>query len=169
MVHQLAREGTFSQVEEFLRQHPIISKVDLGNALSAAALRGDLRIVTLLLDYGAEPNGRPTEHLPAIHCAVEGQHEKIVDLLAQRGADVNLPTENGFTPLHLAVDIEGDSAWQRGITPSGELTALLLQLGANPGVMDAQGRTPLSIAEQYQHARAIQLLQPDTGKEKMYQ
>lgn len=159
MLHRLAKEGTLSQVENYLWGHPaVITQDDLANALSAAVMRGDLAIVKVLLAHSANPNCQPSEHLPALHCAIEQQDKNSIRLLVEYGADVNLPTENGFTPLHLAVDIEGDSAWQRGETPSVELTTLLLELGANPKAKDSSGKTPLNIAEQYQHSRAIELL-----------
>jgi ankyrin repeat protein len=158
MLSDLVREGTCTQVDNFLRNKSNIDPDDLANALSIGAFRGDCAIVQLLLDFGADPNARPSGHWPAIYCAIEQQALNMVRLLAKHGADVNLPIENGFTPLHLAVDIEGDSAWQRGESASAELTALMLALGANPRTTDSSGNTPLNIAERYEHSRAIELL-----------
>lgn len=60
--------------------------IRFGNALTAAAYDGNLCLVTLLLDAGAEvnsPNGW------ALQAAAGEGHEEIVALLLKRGADVN--------------------------------------------------------------------------------
>ena len=157
-LHVIAKDGTSDQLEEYLRSHPTNAPDDLSNALSAAIMREDIRSTILLLEHGATPNCQPSEHMPPLHCAVEQLNRELVEALCRYGADVNFPNENGFTPLHLAVDTEADTAWQRGETPSGEMVQLLLTLGANPTAKDARGSTPLSIAERYEFSRAIQLL-----------
>lgn len=161
----IAKDGTSSQLADFLRSYSVNDSNDLSNALSAAVMREDIACTNLLLEHGAIPNCRPSEYMPPIHCAVEQKNRELVQLLFNHGADVNYPNEMGYTPLHLAVDVEADTAWQRGETPSGAIVQLLLTLGANPAVEDATGSTPLSIAEQYGFSRAIELFKMK-GNEK---
>ena len=158
-LHLIAKEGTSDQLEEYLRSHPANAPDDLSNALSAAIMREDIGITILLLEHGASPNCQPREHMPPLHCAVEQLSSELVEVLCRYGADVNYPNENGFTPLHLAVDAEADTAWQLGETPSGAMAQQLLTLGANPTAKDVTGSTPLSIAKKYRFSRAIELFQ----------
>jgi ankyrin repeat protein len=64
--------------------------------------------------------------------AIHAYQRSAAALLLVRGADPNLGTEGGLTPLMIAA---GD--------PDAELVALLLTKGANPRVMGEYGDTPL--------------------------
>ena len=97
----------------------------------------------------------------ALHYVVE---EMLVDStrwLLEKRADPNQKDASGWTPLHLAIDAEGDTALQTlgaGL-PTTEFTSLLLAHGANPNAVSNNGRTPMALALQYKHENAIQLLQ----------
>lgn len=64
-------------------------------------------------------------------------NEKMNDIqfLLESGANINTKTENGYTPLHIAV-------YKNNI----ELVELLLSNGANTNLVSNSGETPLSIA-----------------------
>jgi ankyrin repeat protein len=68
-----------------------------------------------------------------LYAARNGCHD-CVDELIGAGADVDLPTPEGVTPLMLALDNDHNDVAQ-----------LLLDRGANPGVWDWWGRTALYI------------------------
>jgi ankyrin repeat protein len=83
-----------------------------------AAVGGNLAIVELLLNAGADPNTRDSDELTALHFAVSHQYADVVSLLLEKGATVNMvakrdPTEcalsptayncSGLAPLHVAV------------------------------------------------------------------
>lgn len=157
-VLDIAKDGTPEQLAGYLRANPLNDSNDLSNALSAAVMREDIASTVLLLEHGAIANCQPSEYMPPIHCAVEQKNGELVKVLCSHGADVNYPNENGYTPLHLAVDVEADTAWQRGETPTVEMVRLLLKLGADPTAKDATGNNPLVIAQQYEFSRAIELL-----------
>jgi len=86
--------------------------------LSLAAFTGDMELVTLLLDSGADVSGpcwsplssrRQTKggvgfHGNAIHEAVEKGRAAVVSLLCSRGADVSARNDAGKTALDLAVE-----------------------------------------------------------------
>lgn len=94
-------------------------------------------IVTLLLDYGADINGGES-FLAPLHVAIEEQG--MVELLVQRGADVNFAGPAGDTALHLIASQEFRFSW----TP--DLVGLLADNGANLQTRNKEGKTALDIA-----------------------
>jgi ankyrin repeat protein len=66
--------------------------------------------------------------------------------------------QSGATPLHVAVDLEGDAAWQSGEPPKTTLTKLLLDLGADPQIANKEGKTPADVAREYNHLGALSML-----------
>ena len=69
-----------------------------------------------------------------LYAARDGCYE-CVEALIEKGADVNVPTPEGATPLMMALDNDNN-----------DIARLLLDRGANPGVWDWYGRTALYIA-----------------------
>jgi ankyrin repeat protein len=61
--------------------------------------RNELHRVTVLLDYGASIDDRGRYGLTALHYAVRGGKLPLIQLLLQRGAQVNALDETGLTPL----------------------------------------------------------------------
>jgi cytohesin len=69
-----------------------------------------------------------------LYAARDGCYE-CAEAMIERGADVNMPTTEGATPLMMALDNDNN-----------DVAKLLLDKGANPGVWDWYGRTALYIA-----------------------
>jgi ankyrin repeat protein len=69
-----------------------------------------------------------------LYAARDGCYDCVEALIAN-GADVNVPTPEGVTPLMIALDNDNN-----------DIAKLLLDHGANPGVWDWYGRTALYIA-----------------------
>ncbi len=156
MLVDIVREGRIVAVANALQSH-LASQEELSEALLEAIRSRSAAFVSLLLEGGADPN-RSYEGRSPLVCAVEHEQLEIVRLLIENGANVNSADESGFTPLHLAVDIEADGAYQAGREPTTVLTALLLRYGADPGLPDQSGQTPLRLAEEYGHIGAVGLL-----------
>lgn len=75
--------------------------------------------------------------MPPLALAIEQMRLEIAPRLIQAGADVNRRLEGGGTLLMHAIDMEADSASQRGKPPdqaTTEFTELLLKAGAIPTV-----------------------------------
>jgi ankyrin repeat protein len=80
--------------------------------------------------------------------AVSGLDYKTVESMLQSGL-LNPSfqhTESGkYTPLHCAIDSEIDWS-QDNPNPDGRMVQILLQNGADPNIVDRQGRSPLDWA-----------------------
>ena len=104
------------------------------------ALRGDGKLVGRLLDAGADPNKRVqyvTLALPPVGLAAYSRNLGGVQLLIERGADVNAKGSGGHTPLMLAAAAD---------PPSKAVVELLLSRGADPNLSDNEGNTALDWA-----------------------
>lgn len=68
-------------------------------ALAWAAFRGDVETTRLLLDAGADANGRNEDDGTALHGAALFGRDEVIALLLERGADANATSMRGDTPL----------------------------------------------------------------------
>lgn len=89
--------------------------------LHMAALKGQLKIMQILLDKGAEVDALDSTGRTALHCAIEGSRTDAVQMLVQRGANVSQPDGKGLSPLRLAVE----KGMEEGVM-------LLIERGADP-------------------------------------
>ena len=111
-----------------------------------AALKGDIESVTLLLQYGAEPDGGFTataetaNRSTPLHQAASNGYVEIVELLLERGADPNLVTFDGTAPLHEAAK-----------AGHLEIARRLVERGADVNALTAMGEPPLHFAKKHQH------------------
>ncbi|KIJ06606.1 hypothetical protein PAXINDRAFT_91740 [Paxillus involutus ATCC 200175] len=72
-------------------------------ALHVASRHGHLEVVKTLLDYPNTIINPDDQSLGTpLHSACLGGHISIVELLVQKGADVNMQGSNSCTPIHLA-------------------------------------------------------------------
>jgi ankyrin repeat protein len=132
-------------VEKFENQTPLM--------WAATAAKNASEMTKLLLSKGAnvkaralytdwpnqissEPRGqyRPVGGLTALLYAARNGCYECVEALIGAGADVNVPTPEGVTPLMIALDNDHN-----------DVAKLLLDRGANPRVADWWGRTALFI------------------------
>lgn len=93
-----------------------------------------------------------------LHLAVEMGHVPVVEALLQHQADPNAGDRSGAGPLHLAVDMEADTAHQSGMKPSPEISSLLVKSGADVERPDDTGATPRSIAEDYEYTEFLEMI-----------
>ena len=100
---------------------PAQAKEDKEAGLWTAAVDGKTDEVERLLADGAEVKGRPwmADRCPLLGAASRG-YQKIVTILLDKGADVNVTIKHGETPLHRATE-KGHR----------EIVKILLDKGAN--------------------------------------
>lgn len=110
-----------------------------------------------LLELGAHSDYRDDFDLTALHHAVLSGFEDIVDILLQRGADVNSPSVDFGTPLILAVLKERSNIVQLLLKVRGiNLNAVTVRLGT--ALHCAAGTGNLAIVKM--------LLEPGAGRER---
>jgi ankyrin repeat protein len=147
IVEMLIKAGAnVNTVEKFHNQTPLM--------WAAAAPKNAGPMVKLLLSKDANPKPRalysdwpsqissepraqyrPVGGLTAILYAARDGCYDCVEAFIAAGADVNVPTPEGVSPLMIALDNEHN-----------DVAKLLLEHGANPNVWDWWGRTALYIA-----------------------
>lgn len=87
---------------------------------------------------------KPKFRISPFHAA--GQ-EDVVEMLVQNGANVNVQSQNGFTPLYMASQENHDG-----------VVKFLLGNGANQALATEDGFTPLAVAMQQGHDKVVSLL-----------
>jgi ankyrin repeat protein len=146
------------------RTHTIGDTVLGGGAtpLLRAAKSGDIEMLRLLVDYGADPfakmpNGTTALHFvaglgwrdgspiaPSYDQGTEREAVESIDYLLELGLAIDAANEAGDTPLHAAISGRG----------SAMIIAHLLDRGADPLIENGRGQTPLAMSERESEAIA---------------
>ncbi|KAF8489550.1 hypothetical protein F5888DRAFT_1892870 [Russula emetica] len=124
--------------------------------LHSAAFYGDLEMVQVLLDYGADVNSKNRLRSTPLGYASRDGHRndaRVARLLIAHGADPNTRNMIGSTPLHQA------SGYGRI-----EIVRLLIEHGANVEAKDDEGISPLDVASGEQREEIIKLLSEHLAK-----
>ena len=125
---------------------PLMAAAGLGpkEALEEAGEENEaLEAVAMLLDRGADVNGVDNNGDTAMHGAAANNYPRVVNLLANRGADPRIwskPNKAGRTPLYIAegyvgVELRPDPPTIAAITKLMLAAGLSLE-GARPAVVD---------------------------------
>ena len=116
---------------------------DLGNMLLRAAKAGASSVVRLLIGRGADPNMAAPDGLPLLHGATVKGDRKVMLALLDLGANIELRSASGKTPLMLA-------ASNRKLL---ECALLLLEYGASVHAKDSEGVRSSDIQPEFVEAQ----------------
>lgn len=151
------RKGDRQSALKLLREHPeAVNRFGPGGhtPLMYAVLYGDTGTVRVLLDSGADPNLVNASKTSALMYAVDDPDK--TRLLLDHGADANARSDDGQTPLLIAV---------AGLANPNVVARLLLDRGANIKTTSLNGGTVLNAAASSGDPRLLELLL-ERGAEK---
>ena len=144
---------------------PVAGEI-FGEAFWAAITAGSTKVTEQLLDLGANPNTRwPRDpHPSALSLAMDHDHEAIVHLLVDRGADVNARSNGGYSLLWDAIVAELQDAQLTGERPNLRYSHLLIERGINLDHINERGETALDAAIVQGHQAAVKLIRCAGGR-----
>ncbi|KAK3149813.1 hypothetical protein QOZ80_3AG0223280 [Eleusine coracana subsp. coracana] len=130
----------------------IMDLLGLGEAVLAAARKGEARAVRRAADGGASVEGRDAHGwTPLMRAAFKGRADAVRDLVA-RGADVDVADAEGYTTLHCAAE-----------AGRADVVDLLLKNGANAKATTTKGRTAAEVAAALGKSKVVRLLEKAAG------
>ena len=123
-------------------------------SLHAVVSKGDFAAASQMIAQGSDIEAKdPGTGASVLHYAVMRGNPEILQLLLDRGADINSRTRNGTTPLHTAV-----------LYNRYEVAEKLLGKGADVNAQSASGATPLALASAARNRTIAELLRSRGGK-----
>ena len=139
---------TISQMIEDGTIHINYSNEAQRTILCCACGYGNLEMVNLLLDHGADVNLADINGVTPLRQAVKNGYTEIVKLLLEHKANINCSVF-GDTLMHIAT-CRGDGYL--------EIVKLLVEYGAAINTFDYYRRTPLSNACKYKNLKMVKFL-----------
>ncbi len=160
---ELIRDIELEDFMEALNDASNISESDVLELLCEAILCRRNRIVGYLVNQQIDVNKSPASNVTwfPIHIAIEEMNLEAVELIIKANGNINLADGSGTTPLHHAVDIEADSAWQKQVEPVPIISKYLLENGADANLANDEGRTAIDMARDYEYQAFLDLLKRD--------
>jgi hypothetical protein len=103
------------------------------------------------LDAGGDINAAivPVIEHTLLHYAAIYRQLELIELLAERGADLEVCDAFGMSALHLATQHEIDAILMQTTKPVLPCSRRLAELGASLDALDNLGRTPRDVAKVY--------------------
>lgn len=114
------------------------------------------KIVTLLLNEGADSTKKNHSWQTPLHAAAYFGGTDSLTTLLDRGAEKNTQDKNGMTPLHLAA--------MQGHVKSVDI---LLKYNAAVDIKNKEGKTPLSLAERKRHHDIVMRLREAEAEKRI--
>lgn len=138
------KNRNLSNIMSLLGMRPKMFKKHTDQLIFKACRNGNSFELESILSDGADPNCEGY-HYPPLHIACK-YHPKLIKVLLNYGADINVKNSSYKTPLHMACEYKLSSV------------KILLDCGADLNVIDHEGNTPLHVACQHNRKIAKYLL-----------
>ncbi len=149
-LYYAASFGFRDLAERLIAEHPEHANANGGKAVTSmhvAAREGYADIMSLLLKYGADVDGRGLSDQTPLHRAAWTAKVDAGRYPLDHGADINARNDSEMTPLFLAA-VQGHD----------KFVQMLLERGAATDVRNTVGDTPLHLAAQGGSIQAVRLL-----------
>ena len=137
--------GNVGQAIKLLKNHGINANDQ--TALIVASQAGYKEIVRLLVE-DVDLDFQNEDGDTSLMVAIKNQHEEVVKILVNAGANLNIQNENRETALLLAYFYDS----------MPEITKLLIEAGSYPDIQDESGYTALIAAAEFERKDDIELL-----------
>jgi ankyrin repeat protein len=148
MARTLVAHGAGGRARNRRGAEPLHYAADGGPGSGDADADGQQDIISYLIEAGAEPDAIDKSGVTPLHRAVRNRSSVAVKVLIDKGADPLKMNKSGSTPLHLAVQNTGKGHSGSDVAKEEQhrIIVLLLEQGAKPTDLDAQGKTVESAA-----------------------
>jgi ankyrin repeat protein len=129
--------------------------------LNRAIFEENLIEANRILEVGCNLDAADSTGKTPLMQAVLQEDARFIELLITYGASINASGFNGWTPLHIAVDISIDGTIQsngkQGTEPTS-IIELLIKFGADLDQVTNEGDTPMDIAKKYNNKKITEYL-----------
>ncbi|KAM4603427.1 cyclin-dependent kinase 4 inhibitor D [Polymixia lowei] len=127
----------------------VLSQIDAGKALTAAAARGNSgEVQRILEECRVHPDTLNEFGRTALQVMMMG-NSKVASLLLEHGADPNIQDRHGIAPVH--------DAARAGFL---DTLQVLVEYGASVNIPDQSGTLPIHIAIREGHREVVEFLAP---------
>ncbi|XP_069729983.1 inactive serine/threonine-protein kinase TEX14 [Phaenicophaeus curvirostris] len=113
-LHEYVRQGNYVKVKKLLKKGAFVDAVNsMGQtSLFTAALLGLVKVVDVLLDYGADANHRCYNGSTPVHAAAFSGNRWILSRLLDEGGDLRVHDKDGKNPQYWAMSAGKESRAQ---------------------------------------------------------
>ncbi|NXU40482.1 ANKE1 protein, partial [Drymodes brunneopygia] len=149
-INYLVRTGDFVSLQKAFDQGVPVDIKDkyYKTPLMVACTGGNIVLVEFLLEKGADVNATDNFLWTALHHACYNGYLEIAEVLVKAGAAVNAPAIGGATPLMRAIE-----------ACRLDMVYFLISAGADVQAINSSGRSVLDLAQLFENAAIIQLLE----------
>ncbi|KAF7365799.1 ANK-REP-REGION domain-containing protein [Mycena venus] len=141
----IAAAANLLETVKFLLEEAPMNKFLNGSGISIASYYGHLQMVKLLVENGADMNGRE-DHWPPLTAASQVGHDTIVQFLLENGVDVNACGRYHGCALHVAL-----------VNNHEKIARMIIEHGADVNLQGEQGGA-LTMASWYGMENIVALL-----------